>query len=210
MIRVFNAAARRHLVGLMVVGLMVVGLTAIGVPAIGAMSVRPEADAELRPACTTARTPFRPTRAVIPKVVGATRVLARGRDRRGAPLPPPLTDRGRWQLAWDRESGIKPGSSRGVVRMLAHTYPRSGEYGTALGNRLLKRLRVGARIVISGVDGTRQCYKVNRRVRVRASASLASFYTSAGPPKLAILVCSGVRRGPGDWSHRTIWYARPI
>lgn len=168
------------------------------------------ADAERRGGCTTARAPFRPTRAVIRGVVGPTKVLARGRDRRGAPLPPPLTARGRWQLAWDRESGTKPASSRGVVRMLAHTYPRSGAYGTALGNRLLQRLRLGARIEVSGADGRRQCYRVSHRVRARAGASLAAFYTSGGPPKLAILVCSGVRRGPGDWSHRTIWFARPL
>lgn len=163
-----------------------------------------------RRACTTAARPFRPTRVVIPMVVGRTRVLARGRDRHGAPLPPPLTNRGKWQLAWDRDSGIKPAGSAGVVRMLAHTYPRSGVYGTALGNRLLSRLHVGRRIEVTGPGGQKQCYKVSRRFRVRAGASIPSFYNSGGRPKLAILVCSGVRRGPGDWSHRTIWFARPL
>jgi hypothetical protein len=39
---------------------------------------------------------------------------------------------------------------------------------------------------------------------------LRGYYSSTGPSRLAILVCSGRRRGPGDWSHRTIWFAKPI
>ncbi|MFC5731584.1 hypothetical protein ACFPQB_21920 [Nocardioides vastitatis] len=30
-----------------------------------------------------------------------------------------------------------------------------------------------------------------------------------GRPRLAILVCSGRRLGPGSWSRRTVWYAEP-
>jgi hypothetical protein len=24
------------------------------------------------------------------------------------------------------------------------------------------------------------------------------------------MVCSGVRRGPGDWAERTVWFASPV
>lgn len=136
-------------------------------------------------------------------------VLARGRDRRGVPKPPPLTDKGRWQLAWDKESRIRPGGRRGVVRLTAHTYPRDGSYGHALGNRLLRKLHPGDRLVVSGPEGERHCYRVQRRIRVRATSSVPAYYSSSGPSRLAILVCSGTRRGPGDWSHRTIWLAKP-
>ena len=152
---------------------------------------------------------FTPRWLGIPRVIGRTRVLALGRDRHGAPRTPPLTDRGKWQFAWDKASGIRPGSRHGVVRLNAHTYPRDGSYGFALGNRLLTRLRIGARLVVSGAHGERLCYKVVRRVNVRAAGSFAEYYSTTGRPRLAILVCSGKRRGPGNWSHRTIWYAAP-
>lgn len=150
---------------------------------------------------------FTPRWLKIPGVVQRTRVMALGRDRRGVPRTPPLTDRGKWLLAWDKASGIRPGSARGVVRLNAHTYPRSA--GSALGNRLLAHLRTGTRLVVSGARGERLCYRVSRRVSVRAEGSFAQYYSSTGRPRVAILVCSGKRRGPGDWSHRTIWYAVP-
>ncbi|WP_205471793.1 class F sortase [Nocardioides sp. SYSU D00038] len=198
-------------------------LVTVLAPVLGALAPGPAGAGESTPgaapasavvtargACSTAVREFRPTRVVVPGVVGATRVLARERDRRGAPLPPPLTPRGKWQLAWDRPSRTGPGSARGVVRMLAHTYPRSGSHGGALGNRLLRRLHAGDRVVVTGPKGQRLCYDVTRRVRVRAGSSPPGFYSVTSRPRLAILVCSGVRRGPGDWSHRTIWYADPV
>jgi hypothetical protein len=94
-----------------------------------------------------------------------------------------------------------------VVRLTAHTYPRWA--GVALGNRLLKRLHRGRMLVTSGPHGQRLCYRVVRRLSVPATRTVSAYYASGGPPRLAILVCSGVRRGPGDWSRRTIWFARP-
>lgn len=160
------------------------------------------------PACGEVDHEFRPRTLTIRRVVGPTRVLARGRDQHGVPRPPPLTTKGKWQFAWDKESGIRPGSRHGVVRLTAHTYPRSA--GTALGNRLLTRLRVGALIKVAGPDGQRMCYRVVKRTKVPARQSSAAYYATTGPPRLAILVCSGKRRGPGDWSHRTIWFAAPF
>ncbi len=160
--------------------------------------------------CTTPDKPFTPRSVTIPRVVGPTRVLALGRDRHGVPKTPPLSDKGKWQFAWDRASHVRPGSRHGVVRLTAHTYPRDGSYGLALGNRLLSKLRIGAVLVAEGDRGQKLCYRVSRLVRVRAEHSSAAYYAAGGRPKLAILVCSGVRRGPGDWSHRTIWFAEPV
>ena len=98
----------------------------------------------------------------------------------------------------------------GVVRLTAHTYPRDGSYGLALGNRLLTKLRIGSTLVVSGHAGARMCYRVTKRVDIRANQTLPAYYDAGGRPRLAILVCSGVRRGPGDWSHRTIWFAQPV
>ncbi len=152
---------------------------------------------------------FRPTTLSVAGVVGSTKVLAQGQDQHGVPRPPPLTERGKWQLAWDKAAGVRPGDLEGVVRLTAHTYPRDGSHLPALGNVLLARLRTGARLELTGTGGERLCYRVARRVQVPADGSLPGFYATTGPPRLAILVCSGRRRGPGDWSHRTIWYAVP-
>lgn len=154
---------------------------------------------------------FRPTSLTIPGVVGSTKVLALGQDQHGVPRPPPLTERGKQQFAWDKAAGVSPGDPEGVVRLTAHTYPRDGSSGPALGNRLLARLRTGAELEVSGAGGVSLCYQVTRRVQVKATAkaSLSGYYDTTGPPRLAILVCSGSRRGPGDWTHRTIWYAEP-
>ena len=162
--------------------------------------------------CEPAGRPFAPAALAIDGVLPTARVKARGQDAQGVPRPPPLTERGKWELAWDRAAGVRPGDAAGVVRLTAHTYPRQHPYGgpaPALGNLLLDRLRPGARIRVTGPDGARRCYRVTRRQRVRANASLSGFYDTAGAPRLAILVCSGHRRGPGDWSHRTIWWAQP-
>lgn len=140
---------------------------------------------------------------VTAKVAGRTvAVLAMGRGQGGVPLAPPLTTSGKNSFAWDRY-GPKPGSARGNVRFNAHTYPD----GSALGNRLARRLQVGNRIILYG-SSTALCYRVTRKV-VTTPRRIGRYYRTTGSPKLAIIVCSGRRLGPGVWTHRTIWYAKP-
>ena len=165
----------------------------------------------MRPGAPRSNDPSPRERSASPGVVGRTKVLALGRDRRGVPRTPPLTDRGKWQLAWDKQSRIRAGSDEGVVRMTAHTYPRDRSYGLALGNRLLAELRKGDLVVATGSDGHRLCYRVTRVLRVRATqlrpgvlhlrpASPASPSSSA-PANAA---------DPGTGRHRTIWFADPL
>jgi len=161
------------------------------------------------PKCQDAGRAFDPAYIAVAGVIKRTRVLAQGRDRSWVPLPPPLTDSGKREFAWDKLSHIRPGTPRGVVRLSAHTYPRDGRYGLALGNRLLSKLRVGATLFAAGSNGERFCYKVTRRLQVRANEGLPSYYDSNGRPRLAIVVCSGERLGPGNWTHRTVWFAVP-
>ncbi len=163
-----------------------------------------------RAGCAPVAQGFRPVGLAVDGILDRTKVLARGQDRNGVPKPPPLTDRGKWQFAWDKEVGVRPGDSAGVVRLTAHTYPATGPQAPALGNLLLKRLRTGAEIEVSGAGGETLCYRVTRRQQVRATQSFSGYYDTIGRPQLAILVCSGKRRGPGDWTHRTIWYATPV
>ena len=107
--------------------------------------------------------------------------------------------------AWD-EPTLKPGSPKGNVLINAHTWPD----GTALGNLMLDKLQVGMRMIVTGEHGEELCYKVTKRDVIVASDGSFEYYEQDGPPQLAIIVCSPPRLGPGNWVHRTIWYASPI
>jgi len=150
--------------------------------------------------------PFTPVLARIDGVPGEVGVVGLPRDGAGTPGVPPLTAAGKHQLAWDAP-GIPPGSPAGNTLVNAHTFPD----GTALGNRLLATLVVGDRIALLGADGEQLCYRVTERLEAPLETAPAGrYYATDGPPQLALIVCSGTRHGPADWSHRTIWFATPI
>jgi hypothetical protein len=154
--------------------------------------------------CATVERHFKPQTISVPGVTKRASVVTPPRDEAGVPGTPPLTTRGKSLFALDREQGILPGDPTGNVLINAHTWPD----GTALGNRLLAGLHLGDRIVVRGADA-RLCYRVTERVEVLADARMPRYYDTAGPPQLAILVCSGRRLGPGNWEKRTIWFASP-
>lgn len=166
----------------------------------------PSAHPAVAKGCAKPARPFVPKVVKIPGVDKRSTVLALRRDRRHVPGTPPLSNRGKWQFAWDKPSNIKAGSKRGNVKLNAHTYPD----GSALGNRLLRNVFKGQRIVVLGPNGERLCYDVTRRIQVSGDRPYRPYFSTSGKPQLAILVCSGRRRGPGNWSHRTIWYASPV
>ena len=156
---------------------------------------------------TPARRGFWPTRARVQNVRKRVSVMALGRDRYGVPHYPPLSDSGKRVFGWDKK-GPKPGSRRGNVRLNAHSWPD----GSALGNRMYSRLQVGAVIVLKNSAGKAICYRVSKRITVlpRSYTARVSYYRTTGKPKLAIVVCSPPRLGPGNWKYRTIWFAKPF
>jgi hypothetical protein len=164
----------------------------------------PTATPKPSPCATPASEPFTPTRVTFPGVARNLTVLALPRDGSNVPSVPPVSETGKRQVAWDRPPGIKPGSPKGNVLMNAHTWPD----GSALGNKLLADLKEGGRIVVRG-DGATLCYQVAKRVEVPATSDYPPYFDREGPPQLAIIVCSGRRLGPGNWTHRTIWFATP-
>jgi sortase family protein len=156
--------------------------------------------------CTnSAEEPFRPTRITIPGVTRNARVLALPRDGQNVPSVPPVSNAGKQQIAWDRPPGIKPGDTKGNVLLNAHTWPD----GSALGNELLRELKVGKRIIVRNGD-VELCYRVDKKIEVLASDGYPPYYDKEGPHQVALLVCSGRRLGPGNWTHRTIWFASPV
>ncbi len=203
----------RHLLPVVAIAALLAPAAVVAaVPAGAAVAVAGSAAAAAEPSakktkgCAPSGKKFRPTTLGIKKVTKKRTVLALGRDSHNVPKSPPLTDRGKRQLAWDAQDKIKAGAKRGVVKLNAHTYPD----GSALGNVLINRLYEGARIVVRGKRGQQRCYEVIARVQVPAEKRYKRYYRTDGPGRLAIAVCSGVRRGPGDWSHRTVWFAKPL
>jgi len=148
-----------------------------------------------------ATSPFTPTSVTIPHVIKDGQVLALPRDSRNVPGVPPTS--AKFTFAWDRP-GIKPGSERGNVLLNAHTWPD----GSAVGNVMLDKLHEGDRIILRG-GRSELCYTVSERIEVLASKGYAPYYARDGLPQIALIVCSGKRLGPGEWTHRTIWFAGP-
>ena len=67
-----------------------------------------------------------------------------------------------------------------------------------------------APIITLRAGDTSLCYRVTKRVEVGAYADYGPFWIEDGPPQLAMIVCSGRRLGPANWTHRTIWFAEPF
>lgn len=164
------------------------------------------AHAEAAPAtCTTPEHGFRPSTARLSPLDASYDVVPVRRTRGGAIGTPPLTERGKRLVGWDRFT--KPGNGEGTVILDAHTWPD----GSALGNVLLRTLRPGHVIALGSGSGRSACYEVTKRRSYPASrVPRRKAFRSWGPEQLVVVVCSGKRRGPGDWSRRTVWYAVPV
>lgn len=174
---------------------------------VDAQRLRPKVLGPLSCATAPASGPFRPARVAVAGVSDGAEVLALPRDAHGVPGVPPVTGSGKQVFAWDEApTGVRPGSSRGNVLLNAHTWPD----GSALGNRLLTGLQEGGTVVVHGEQGQRHCYRVTDRVEVPGDQPYPRYYADTGREQLAIIVCSGRRLGPGQWTHRTIWFAEPV
>lgn len=165
-----------------------------------------------------AKRPFRPTRISVKGVAANSEVLGLGRDGNNVPRAADLTAAGKTQYGWDdptkatennplRPTGAYPGATEGNVLINAHTWPDGQP--PSLGNKLLANLHVGDLIVVKG-KSSKLCYKVTKRVVIVATDGSAEYYRADGPPQLALIVCSPPRLGPGNWLHRTIWFASPV
>ena len=110
-------------------------------------------------------------------------------------------------MAWDRQ-GVRPGSARGTAIFDAHTWPWSAP--PAMGNRMLRQLHEGDQITLWGKHQV-LCYTITRRTSINVrQKDPKGFFSTTGSPQIVITVCSGKRLGPGNWSRRTYWFARPF
>lgn len=200
----------RRSLGAVALALAVTGCGAQPQPAAerAAPSASPQslaAGTELREKpCPDRARPFEPTRVDVPGVAVDVAVVYPARVTADVSGTPATDAVGKQQVAFDRDQGVRPGDRRGNVLLNAHTFPD----GSALGNRLLDGLREGGRLVLSGADG-RLCYRVTDRVEVDATEPFFRYYATGGRHQVALVVCSGTRLGPGVWTKRTVWFARP-
>jgi len=168
-------------------------------------SPTPSPTPEPGPCDDQASEPITPTQISFPGIASDAKVIALPRDGRDVPSEPPVSQAGKALVAWDRPPGIKPGSAKGNVLLNAHRWPD----GSALGDKLFSELKKGDRIILRGENGN-VCYEVDKQVEVLASRPYPAFYDREGPPQVAMIVCSGKRLGPGQWTHRTIWFAKRV
>ena len=151
---------------------------------------------------------------ILPEVISTAELgqrqverLPRLRIGNGIQFPSPI-DFNPATYAWD-ESSAKPGSSRGVVILTAHTYSRDQ---AALGNRLIATLDAGSSIEVIG-DGQRQRYIVDsRRTYDLASYSelAGAWLDPAADAQLTLTVCDDYNPATGDWDSRVVWVATPM
>lgn len=162
----------------------------------------PSTPAQPGPCAGQARVGFVPTRLTVPGVVRRAEVIGVPRTPAGVVGVLPHGDNR--NFAWDL-GGVRPGSPEGHVLLNTHTWPNDD----AMGNRLLADLQVGDLLRLEG-DGAFACYRVGKREEVPAAEGYPGWADQDGPPQVVIVVCSGERRGPGDWTHRTLWFADPV
>lgn len=148
--------------------------------------------------------PFEPDSAVVDGIEAPVEPMPR--DANDVPGVLPLDGDGASTIAWDQPPGVRPGEPTGNVLINAHTFGN----GSALGDRFLEDLQVGDDVELRGEDGQRLCYQVSERVEVLAADGFPRYYEDVGSPQVALIVCSGERRGPNDWTHRTVWFAEPM
>ncbi len=155
------------------------------------------------PCADQATEPFTPKQITVPGIIRNAKVVALPRDGSNVPGVPPTS--AKQAIAWDRPPGIRPGEPKGNMLINTHTWPD----GSALGNEFLGKLKVGNQIIVRNGD-VELCYEVDKEIEVLASDGYPPYYDKEGPHQLALLVCSGKRLGPGQWTHRTIWFASPV
>lgn len=143
-------------------------------------AVEPEAAApSFEPAFAPAVAP--PARLQIPALRLDAMVEALGVDGSGAMDTP----RNIWNVGW-YSPGPSPGASGDAV-IDGHV----GLPGHPLVFSELARLGIGADVIVVLADGTRNRFLVTRIRILPSNASPGDLFTTAGPPRLSLITCTG-------------------
>lgn len=178
-------------------------LLAAGPPVPGDAGTLPGALPEYGPAVARA-VPARvapPRGLVVPGVLRApVDPVAAGTD--GALQVPEAPHRlGWWAL------GALPGQARGTVLLVGHLDSAAEGPGAFAA---LPGLRLGTRVDLTDTDGRRHRYEITARRTYPREALPRDLFTTAGPPRLALVTCAG-RFDPAArrYEENLVLYGRP-
>lgn len=150
--------------------------------------------------------PFRPTVARV-QDIGTFPIRPVGRLANNVPGTP--SDADKLAIGWDRPpTGIAPGSRRGKTILTTHAWPDF----SALGNIMTAKFGVGEVIMLAN-GKAHLCYLVKQKIHASVQwleQHIDIYDDRRSPAQVAMVTCSGVRLGPGNWDHREIWLAVPV
>ncbi|MET9434900.1 class F sortase [Streptomyces sp. NPDC006551] len=150
--------------------------------------VHPGVDSGALPAASPAADPAVETHAppVAVAVRGAsgfhTEVDPVAATRDGDLTVPARRDRAGWWAL-----GAAPGDSRGTVLIAGHVDTKEGLGAFAE----LHELDLGTQVEVTGADGRTHRYRITARRTYPHTQLPADLFSSAGPPRLALLTCAG-------------------
>ena len=160
---------------------------------------------QLPKACRNTTTEsFVPTKFTIPGE-GSWPMIGLDRDANNRPATATREGLPLWSFIWDKEAP-PPNYGQGVFYGGAHRV----ENALSLGNLMLRKLSVNDIVIFSAGDGQRLCLRMYERteVKVEAYPEKRVFNVTRTPQEYVFDICSGVRRGPGDWSKATLMFFR--
>ncbi|MFD7712572.1 class F sortase [Streptomyces sp. NPDC059785] len=116
-------------------------------------------------------------------------------------LPADLSTGGWWAL------GARPGAAAGTVLIAGHVDSREDGLGTFAA---LHDIPLGARVTVTGADGTARPYRVTARRFYRQQRLPADLFARTGPPRLALVTCAApYDSGAGRYERNLVLYAAP-
>ncbi|GGR66408.1 class F sortase [Streptomyces roseolus] len=103
--------------------------------------------------------------------------------------------------------GASPGAARGTVLLVGHVDTEAGLGAFAA----LHDTGLGTRVDVTGADGHVHPYRVTARRTYERDELPADLFSPEGPPRLALLTCSGTYdTAAGHYSDTLVLYAAPV
>ena len=147
---------------------------------------------------------FEPTLVRVPAIGVSAPVVPTAVDGRGAlGIPEDPREVGWWS------GGAAPGSPYGTTLLAGHVDSASRGLGSLVD---LSRAPIGARVTVSGADGTSQAYRVvARRSYPKATLPTRELFRQDVPARLLLVTCGGqFDRSTGHYERNVVVVAVPV
>lgn len=147
---------------------------------------------------------FEPTMVRVPAIGVSAPVVPTSVDGRGAlGIPEDPREVGWWS------GGAAPGSPYGTTLLAGHVDSASKGLGSLVD---LSRAPIGARVTVTGADGTSQAYRVvARRSYPKATLPTRELFRQDVPARLLLVTCGGqFDRSTGHYERNVVVFAVPV